>query len=388
MYTRHFGLTAEPFSLTPDPSSLYMSPGHAEALAALEIGLRSRRGLIVMTGEVGTGKTTLLYSILSRLGAAVRTAYILNTNLGFEDILQQALADFGVPHTGGGKLERLNALNAFLMQCAADGVTAALVIDEAQNLEQDTLEDLRLLSNYETFTAKLLQIVLVGQPELEYKLASPNLRQIADRVAVRCHVNPLNPAERRRYVAHRLRTVGGSITLFSPAALRLLLRKSRGVPRRINILCHNSLLFAYGRGAPRVLRGVARLAVRAKEGYGLVTTMRPGRMGSRSLRSRSRPALAAVGLLLLATLGATAAVRWQAGPAGRRVIAAAPRRPDPRQPGRPAPVLWFPTMLSVETSFAGHPLRTGLALPSATTLSVEKSFADSPSRARPEAQRG
>lgn len=385
MYTDHFGLKDEPFSLTPDPSALYLSPGHAEALAAVEVGLRSHRGLIVMTGEVGTGKTTLLYSILSKLGPDVRTAYILNTSLSFEDILRQALADFGIPCSSGDKVALLNALNRFLMSCASDGVTVALVIDEAQNLAPDTLENLRLLSNYETFTTKLLQIVLVGQPELETKLRTASLRQVAERVAVHCHVNPLTPAERWKYVEHRLQTVGGSMDVFKPAALRLLLRKSLGIPRRINILCHNALLFTYGRGLTRVPRSLARMAVREREGRGLVTAGAP-LQSEASPWLRLRPVLLAAGLVLVVTLAAMAAVRWQDGllPHGSETeigaastVAGGAWARRGRDQARD-PVLAYPTKLSVETAFAGRPALGHSVLSYATTLSVETSFAGAP----------
>src|SRR5262245_11871001 len=164
MYTGHFHLRSEPFSLTPDPAFLYLSPGHAEALAALKVGLEGRRGLMVMVGEVGMGKTTILYSLLTELGEGIKTAYVSNTKLPFDDLLRQALSDFGVACASRDRVELLSALNGFLRQCAADGTTAALVVDEAQNLENDVFENLRLLSNYETYTEKLLQIVLVGQP--------------------------------------------------------------------------------------------------------------------------------------------------------------------------------------------------------------------------------
>jgi general secretion pathway protein A len=271
MYKRHFKLAAEPFSLTPDPAFLYASRGHAEALAALKIGLQGRRGLMVMTGEVGTGKTTLLYSLLNELGDGVRTAYISNTMLSLDQMLRQALADFQVPCDTRDKLELLTALNTFLVQCATEGTTAALVIDEAQNLEEPVFENIRLLSNFETFTTKLLQIVLVGQPELDAKLRRSGLRQVAERIAVRCHINPLSRAESRKYIAHRLRCAGGSLDLFTEPALRLVVGKSQGIPRRINILCHNALLFTYGRGAQRVGRSMVRAAVREREGRGLVT---------------------------------------------------------------------------------------------------------------------
>ncbi len=271
MYAPHFGLRSEPFSLTPDPAFFYLSPDHAEALAGLKIGLENRRGLMLMIAEVGMGKTTLLYSMLDQLDPQVHTAYLSNTRLSFNELLRQALADLGQPCTSRDRVDLLNALNTFLHERASAGETAALIIDEAQNLDEETFEDLRLLSNYETYTDKLLQIVLVGQPELDVKLARPNLRQVTERVAVRCHINPLSRAESLRYLEHRLRVAGGDIRIFTPAALELIIWKARGIPRRLNILCHSAMLFAYGRGARRVSFREARAAIREKQGRGLVT---------------------------------------------------------------------------------------------------------------------
>jgi len=330
MYLRHFQLAAEPFSLTPDPAFLYLSPGHAEALAALKIGLMGRRGLMVMTGEVGTGKTTLLYSWLTQLAPNVHSAYVSNTRLPFDAMLRQALADFGVPTDSRERVELLNRLNDFLLHCASEGAVAALVVDEAQNLDDDTFENLRLLSNFETLTAKLLQIVLVGQPELDTRLRQPHLRQVADRVAVHCHINPLTRRERRNYVAHRLDCAGGLPELFTRGALRLLVRHCEGIPRRINILCHNALLFAYGRDAQDVTATHMRAAVREWQGKGLTTfARRRFRRVARNVAcvpSRRRlwwqPTAATVAVL--AITGAVAAGRWNNPPAGGHASDAVP----------------------------------------------------------------
>lgn len=270
MYWRHLNLTAEPFSLSPDPAFLYLSPVHAEAFAAITMGLRERRGVMTMIGEVGTGKTTLVYSLLSGLGPDFHTAYISNARLSFDGILRSALQDFDVPCEANDRVDLLDTFNSFLHRCANEGTTAVLVVDEAQNLSYETFEDLRLLSNFETYRHKLLQIVLVGQPELDTKLRDPALRQVSERVAVRCNVNPLTHAQAKQYIDHRLRAVNGSINLFTKPALRLLVSRSRGIPRSINILCHNALLFAYGEGKNRVTRSVIRGAVREKQGRGLV----------------------------------------------------------------------------------------------------------------------
>ncbi len=264
LHLDHFGLEAEPFSLTPDPEFLYLSPVHAEALAALTVGVRGRRGLLAMTGEVGTGKTTLLYSLMREIGDEMRTAYIANTTLSFEELLRLALADFGAPTEHRERVDLLLALNAVLMRCAEEGTTAALIIDEAHNLDAQALENIRLLSNVETFRDKLLQIVLVGQPELEARLQQPALRQLAERIAVHCRLAPLGRFESRAYLDYRLLKAGGSSRLFAAEARDALLQAAGGIPRRINILCHNALLFAYGRGDAQVKRDAADAAIRER----------------------------------------------------------------------------------------------------------------------------
>jgi len=269
VYWNHFGLNAEPFSLTPDPAFLYMSEGHAEALAALKLGLLERRGLLAMIGEVGTGKTTLLYSLLAGLDAEVKTAYVSNTRLSFDGILRSALADFGLTPRGVERLDMLECLNDFLVECAEEDTTAALIIDEAQNLSPEAFEEIRLLSNFETYTTKLLQIVLVGQPELATKLNDRGLRQISERIAVRCFLNPLNEKQARSYVEHRLEAAGGPSNLFTARAIRKIVEHSRGIPRRINILCHNALLFAYGRDEKTITPTIVAEVIRDQEGAGL-----------------------------------------------------------------------------------------------------------------------
>ena len=344
MYASHFGLRAEPFSLTPDPSSFYMTPGYAEAFAALDVGLRNRSGLIVLTGEPGIGKTTLVYSILSQLGPEVRTAYVSNTSVSFDEMLRQILADFGVRCGHVGRFELLQALNTFLMECATEGALVAVVIDEAQNLNREALESVRLLSNYETFTAKLLQIVLVGQPELDAKLGSPGLHQLASRVAVRCRLKPLTAVEGRRYVEYRLHGVGGSLDLFSPRALSTVLRAAGGIPRRINILCQDALLFAFGRGAHTVSRPLARAVARAHAPKRWSAGRESGVLAA-APPTRPHPALTLAGLIAT-TVGALVLVLVVSMIAGGGPTLA---------PNPPAAVsVAFPTTLAVEVDFAEH----------------------------------
>jgi general secretion pathway protein A len=275
---------AEAFSLTPDPERLFLSRDHAEALAGLRVGLEYRRGLIVVVGEVGMGKTTVAYSLLRGLGAGVRTAYVANTRVPFDGLLRHVLGDFGVTSEETDRAALLSALGAFLLESATRRDLVVLVVDEAQSLDDDTFENLRLLSNVETYQEKLLQIVLLGQPELDAKLRQPHLRQIAERVGVRVNINPLDDGESERYVAHRLECAGGSIAMFHPAALRVIVRRAEGVPRRMNILCHNALLLAYASGATQVTGAMAREAAHELAGGGLVRVGERGGAVRRAMR--------------------------------------------------------------------------------------------------------
>ena len=267
MYTAHFGLAADPFSLSPDPAFLYRSPAHAEALAGLRLALESRRGLTTLVGEVGTGKTTLLYALLRDAEPSIRAAYLANTKLGFLELLRQALADWGTPCDRGSRLEVLDALQAFLRRCDAEGAIAALVVDEAQNLDAETFEQLRLLTNFETYSAKLLQIVLVGQPELRDKLDRKGLRQLRQRITVRFHLGPLDLADTRRYVEHRLHVAGANgRPTFSNWAMRAVHRYSGGVPRLVNAVCDKALLCGYVAGVDDLRYRDVRRAVKELEG--------------------------------------------------------------------------------------------------------------------------
>jgi general secretion pathway protein A len=301
MYIEHFGLQAEPFGLTPDPTFLYLSPEHREALAAVQYGLLDGRGFITLMGEVGTGKTTLLYSLLSQLGPETQIAYIAYTTQDFGNLLAAALKDLGAEVKGTSKHELLSTFNALLLRAADEGRTVALVIDEAQNLTDEAFEELRLLSNFETYETKLVQIVLVGQPELQARLRDPRLRQLRERVSVRTFINPLTATEMRRYIEHRLQRAGGPCDLFTPAALNLIVRRTQGIPRRANILCHNALLFAFGRNLDRVSAGVAREAIAEMD------ERRPGLFRRAGLKRVRPPSwvtrwVAALGFLVLVVL--------------------------------------------------------------------------------------
>ena len=246
MYLDFFGLSEKPFNPTPDPRFLFLTPGHREALAQLLYGVRESKGFMVLTGEVGTGKTTLLQALLKRLDPGTAVAYVFDSTLAFDEILEYVLTDYGIGRPGESRAQRLFALNHFLIERRRAGATTVLIIDEAQNLEPPTLERVRLLSNFESTTEKLLQIVLVGQPELEDRLARPELRQLRQRVGLHCTIPSLTPTETRDYLRSRLRIAGArDLGLFSEAAVRRIAGHARGIPRVINLLADHGLLIAY-----------------------------------------------------------------------------------------------------------------------------------------------
>jgi general secretion pathway protein A len=246
MYTAFFGLREKPFALSPDPRFLFLSEAHREALAHLLYGIEQGEGFIAVTGEVGTGKTTLCRTLLKRLGATAEVAYVLNPTLSPLELLQAVNAELGLPVTDRSQRELHEQINDFVLARRRERRRVLLIIDEAQDLANETLEQVRLLSNLETDTQKLLQIILIGQPELDVKLDSAELRQLRQRITVYWRLRPLTAAETRDYVNHRLRVAAGTErVLFNAAALREIHRRSEGVPRLANVLCDRALLAAY-----------------------------------------------------------------------------------------------------------------------------------------------
>ena len=290
MYAPFFGLSKEPFSIAPDPRFLFMSEMHREALAHLLYGLGGGGGFVLLTGEIGAGKTTVCRTFLEQLPAHCAVAYIFNPRLTATELLQSVCDEFGIPPVpagpGGASVKQLvDALNAFLLQAHAQGRQGVLIIDEAQSLSAEVLEQLRLLTNLETSQRKLLQIVLIGQPELRGMLARPELEQLAQRVIARFHLPALNATETVQYIHHRWAVAGsargdaGASPLpFEPAALRRVHRLAGGVPRRINLLCDRALLGAYAQGRARVDRRTLQQA--AREAFG---GRAPGRWSPRTL---------------------------------------------------------------------------------------------------------
>jgi general secretion pathway protein A len=257
MYLQFYGLRETPFSPTPDPKFLFQSSRHREALAQLLYGVRERKGFIVLAGEIGTGKTTLLRTMLERLDRDTHVAYVHNSALSIEGLLEYVLHDWGVKSEAGSHAQRLFELNEFLLEQHRRGLSPVLVIDEAQNLTMPTLEAVRLFSNFETTNAKLMQILLVGQLELRDKLNLPELRQLKQRIGLRCLISPLSPEETRLYVRHRLRIAGAADAgIFTDAAIQRIAEYSRGTPRVINIVCDHCMLSGYANGKRRIDPGV------------------------------------------------------------------------------------------------------------------------------------
>lgn len=332
MYSHHFGLTQDPFSIAPDPRFLFMSERHREALAHLLYGVTgphkaaSGGGFVLLTGDIGTGKTTICRCFLEQIPADCHVAYIFNPKLTVTELLQSICEEFHIAAVAAASRpptakDYIDALNAFLLQSHAAGQSSVLIIDEAQNLEADVLEQLRLLTNLETNERKLLQIVLIGQPELRAMLARPELEQLAQRVIARFHLDALTDAESTQYIQHRLAVAGHTGPLpFDRQALQRIHRLAHGVPRRINLLCGRALLGAWANGLHRVDRTVVNNA--AAEVFG--PDLPP------PVSASPRPvAYALGGLALLAGAALTGFLVWPGPPAVLQTDASAPIRVAP-----------------------------------------------------------
>jgi type II secretory pathway predicted ATPase ExeA len=247
MYKEFFGLRANPFNVNPDPRYLFLTRHTEEALACLTYGIQSRKGFVLLTGEVGTGKTTLINKLLEWLRAQqVPTAFIFNSRMNVPQFLDYMMADFGIPCDTRSKSQILMRLYNWLLERYRAGETAVLIVDEAQNLADEVLEEIRMLTNLETFTEKLLQIVLVGQTELEQKLKQPNLRQLRQRLTLRSKTHPLTLDETRSYIQQRLRIAGSNgQAIFDGEALTAIHRYSSGIPRVVNLICEHCLVSAF-----------------------------------------------------------------------------------------------------------------------------------------------
>jgi general secretion pathway protein A len=261
MYEAFYRLREQPFRVTPDPRFLYRNPAIDEAVAALNYGIEQRKGFLSLVGEVGTGKTTLLRHLLDSVSPTTQTVFILYPTVQFEEMLEHILHELGIPTDGAGKFVKLQRLHEYLLEHTRAGGNAAILIDEAQDLDARVLEELRLLSNLETGTEKILQILLVGQPELERKLAQPDLRQLRQRIALHVRLRAFTPAEVEAYVRARLQRAGAQDgDVFAPDALARIAEVTAGIPRVVNVLCDASLVTGFAEGVRQVSRAIVDAA--------------------------------------------------------------------------------------------------------------------------------
>lgn len=329
MYTRFFGLNEKPFAITPDPRYLYMSERHAEALAHLMYGLNEAGGFIQLTGEVGTGKTTVIRTLLEQLPQHADVALIVNPALTPVEFLQAICHELHIaPQAGiaGGSKPLIDALNAHLLERHARGRRVVVIVDEAQNLPADTLEQVRMLTNLETATHKLLQIILIGQPELRELLAHSNLRQLAQRITGRYHLGALSRDDTAAYVWHRMKVAGSNAEVFSTSALREVHRLTRGVPRLINIICDRALLAAYTLEQPEIDAALVRAAANEVGGHW------------RSYRWWPWMKWTVAAVLAMAAISVAGMVWHQSKPVSQAVIAVYSASPSPSKKAAPVDV--------------------------------------------------
>jgi general secretion pathway protein A len=262
MYLNYFNLSERPFSITPDLQFLYMGKQYKQAMDTLLYSIEQRLGIVMLTGEVGTGKTMMTRALLARLAETVKTALVVNPLLSVPELLKAITKDFGITVRVASPQKQIEALTKFLVAGAEQGQNALVIVDEAQNLSKEALETLRMLTNLETPKHKLLQVLLVGQPELMRMLATHELRQLDQRITARSHLIPLSIEELTRYIYHRLCTAGGGgKVFFDPKAIRLIAAESRGLPRLINILCDRALMAAFVKETNVIDKDVLRVAI-------------------------------------------------------------------------------------------------------------------------------
>jgi general secretion pathway protein A len=311
MYLTFYGLHEKPFATTPDPRFLYLTPGHREALAHLVYGVKEKTGFLLLTGDVGTGKTSLLQALLEKLDSNTAVAFIVNSGLSFDGILEYLLEELGISTAGASRAQRLVVLRRFLVERAHVGQTVLLIFDEAHHLDSETLEHIRLLSNFESPTQKHLQILLVGQPELKVKLALPELRQLQQRITLRTVVPRLSAQEIRPYIRRRLRIAGArDLNVFTERAVSRIAAYAGGIPRIVNTVCEHGLLIGYGDQRRPLDVDVIKRAMRYLEDGSVPRTARSGLRRRRRLPRRRFAWVALTPVLL--SLMALPAVRREA----------------------------------------------------------------------------
>jgi general secretion pathway protein A len=335
MYAHFYHLSENPFNLTPDPKFHYINESTREALAAVLYGIKSRKGFLTLIGEAGTGKTTLLRRIVDEIEGETRVVFVFNPGVSFDELLEFLCMELGIRSDGGGRLKLMERLNQFLLEQLTDGRNVVVIIDEAQTLEDNVLEELRLLSNLETSKEKILQIVLSGQPELEEKLRHPNLRQLRQRIGVRATLKPMRSDEIRAYVETRLRSAGSQkAELFTQAALMRCWKASQGIPRVINVICDNAMMVAFAEGSDRITVSVMNAAIRDLDGVTRSDAWLADAREWLSLPALRYGAIAAAVVVGAFVLGRGFANPFSQGPSAPDLIATAPVTPPP---GAPSP---------------------------------------------------
>jgi general secretion pathway protein A len=272
MYEAHYGFKEKPFTIQPDPDFLFLSDRHSMAYTMLEYGVQNRAGFSVICGDIGCGKTTLLRHLINNLGDELTVGIVYNTHQDMDDLVSWIMMAFDQPYEGKSYLALFDAFQQFLIKVYVANKRAVLIIDEAQNLSPKALESLRMLSNINADKDQLLQVILVGQPELRTVLRRPDMKQFFQRVSVDYFIPPLKPAEVAKYIHHRLHTAGRDEPLFTSSAIRLICTQTQGVPRSINILCDTALVYGYSASAQKIDVGIVRKVIKDKSEFGVLGT--------------------------------------------------------------------------------------------------------------------
>lgn len=272
MYEAFYGLTENPFSIQPDPDYLYFGRRHTYAYAMMEYGIRDKAGFIVISGEIGCGKTTLVRHLLNHLSSSLTVGIVYNTHREIPDLLEWIMLSFGLPYEGKSRVALYDTFQRFLIDQYGKGKSVLLIVDEAQNINPDALESLRMLSNINADKHQLLQIMLVGQPQLKEMLSRPELVQIAQRIAVDFHIKPFTTEDVQAYIQHRLAVAGRTAPLFTPEACARIAEITKGIPRRINVICNTALVYGFSTESQTIDTDIIEEVLNDKLEYGALTS--------------------------------------------------------------------------------------------------------------------